>query len=632
MASIDSHRVSADVAADERDERVLRIRPDAFFVRHADGVWLRNNQGSCSIAGAGAYELVSAVFGLLDGERTVDEICARFRGSAGDAARRLVVMLGRNGFVKEVQEPSEPVAAWMSELYPEHLAFLEYWSSSPVARLRELRSHAVACLGGGHLLTALAGALGDLGVARADLFTSDADAIREVAAAATARDGGLRWTVTQTGAERGLDLLVEEPRIREARCVLIATESEDYRSLAAAQLRARERGQVVGVLGRAGARIVATPLAGDDEQCCWECLWRSVVSPRAHDACTASTPAALGAFQLAQRVFCRLAGVGDAEDRGVTSVDLMTPTVRSHTPRRHPLCGRHDGASSPTRARPAGSELVRPNVPSPLDSDDVVAAQDRIVSAISSWTDPVTGPLLAVAEGDRPQLPLSASTCTVRTPASTAGDPGTRLFECLALAPREARNQVVLLALEWLAGETARLRHDAPRPAVYGAGWSPAEARYRALAHLLCAAAQDPSRVSSQPGRSGDGRCGDVREFLAGVLRDRGHGWRCTAVETLPTRFVRVGVQIEDRSTWAGVGVDRDHAIDHALLRAVASLTAGAETRHVGVAHVLPTARHWTEAVAPLIDGNRVVTDAGDLLGFLAGHAHLVALTPAGRR
>jgi hypothetical protein len=611
-------------------ERTFKVRPDAFFVRHDGGVWLRNNHGSFSLKGERSYELVNALFALLDGGRSNAEICARFPTATGDAVRHLIATLLRRGFVKELHDAPEPVADWMSELYPEHLAFLEYWSSAPVARLRDVRSQAVACLGDGQLLMALAGALADLGLARVRLFASDADAVREVAAAAGARDAGLDWVVTETSAERGLESLAGEAEIREARCVLIATGSEDQRSVAAAELVARERGQLAGVLGYAGGLVVASPLADRASEWCWECLCRSIVSPPAPDVPIASTPAAAGALHLAQRVFCRFAGIAEAEDHWFTSVDLMTPTVRSHIPRRHVLCRRH-GAMAPRGRTCAGDvEPLRPNVPGPLDADDVVAAQDRIVAAVSSWTDPVAGPLGGVAAGARQQRPLSASSCTLRTPASAAGAPDTRLFECMALAPREARNQVVLFALEWLAGETARLRHEPREDVVYGAGWSHAEALYRALARLSEASAAEPSGVSTAPARPRDGDRGNVREFLVEMLRERGHGWRRTSAQTLSTGLVRVRLHMEDRHSWSGVGLDRDHAIDNALLRAAASPVTQAGAGRVAAAHVLPAARSWREAIAPLLERepDRVGRDAGELLPFLAGHAALVALTP----
>ncbi|HEY0639636.1 MAG TPA: hypothetical protein VGD67_18465, partial [Pseudonocardiaceae bacterium] len=68
------------------------------------------------------------------------------------------------------------------------------------------------------------------------------------------------------------------------------------------------------------------------------------------------------------------------------------------------------------------------------------------------------------------------------------------------------------------------------------------------------------------------------------------------------------------------VGVDPDHAVDGALLRALADARPGP----AALALLAPPAPTWAAALDRLDGG--VVTDAGYLLPFLAGEAHLVTV------
>src|SRR5262245_55218094 len=88
----------------------LKVRPDVFFVRSEDGVWVRNNAGSFFIKGRGSYDLVRSLLLKLDGTRTIDEIFAGLASEQRAALyKRLVEPLMRSGFIFELRQPSEPV-------------------------------------------------------------------------------------------------------------------------------------------------------------------------------------------------------------------------------------------------------------------------------------------------------------------------------------------------------------------------------------------------------------------------------------------------------------------------------------------------------------------------------------------
>src|SRR6185295_15752941 len=106
----------------------LKVRPDVFFVRSEDGVWVRNNAGSFFVKGRGSNELVRSLLLKLDGTRTLDDI---FAGVASPQRtvlyQRIVEPLMRSGFIFEFRAAAEPVPAWIESRYQEHIAFLEQY-------------------------------------------------------------------------------------------------------------------------------------------------------------------------------------------------------------------------------------------------------------------------------------------------------------------------------------------------------------------------------------------------------------------------------------------------------------------------------------------------------------------------
>jgi hypothetical protein len=618
------------------DARRFKIKADAFYVRHDDGVWLRNNIGSFSIRGAGSYQLIASLFASLDGRRSVGQICADLPGPARQSVSRLVDTLERNGFVKQVHHEAEEPPAWMRERYPTHLAFLDHHGDRPVSRLHSAREQLVACVGAGVALRAAVGALAEFGIARLAILTPDGtqDAIADLVSRAVSGDAGFQWRTVGLGAVLDLNQVADRPEVHSAAQVVVAVDDQDPVAVADFQTRLRDRGQSVGVLGRCGDFVVAMPCGAAER--CWECVWRSVAAPVTGNAAglpPAVTPATIGALHVVQQAFARLADVHLDGGDAVTSVEPLVPAVRTHTVHRHPLCDRHRRASVAPVA-PA-DEPVRPDLPFSEDPADLVAVSDRIVTVTAAWTDRVVGPLLSVGEGSVDQLPLAGSTCLVPDPAATADARSDLRLLCRAVSPREARNQVVLFALERLVQRTAELR-GAPDRTVYGVGWSTAEAAYRAglaVARALPGTARlwRPAGCPSTAGRV-------LRSFLTGTLAADHRHWRETAVEQLSTGFVRAHLRTADGAIASGVGIDEDHAIDQALLQAVAR--GRPDDGKQVVAHLAPPVATWTEALATVDrNGHRMTPggtdahpgqDVGALLPFLDGHAQVVAVTLPG--
>lgn len=638
-------------------DRTFRVRADAFYVRQQDGVWLGNNTGSFSVRGEGAYQLVSSLFAGLDGEHTLHDLYGNVPERARRSVLSLVGALLRNGFIKEVSHPAEPVPGWMRDRYATHLAFLEHHADRPVTRLQRVRTRRVLCAGRGTALRALLDALRDFGIAQVDVVADGDPDLTPVLQDTAAADPGARWRLHDDLGPGGPAVLAEHPAADGADVVLLAYDTAGADALAEAQHALWARGTAVGVLARCGDFVTALA-PGLRTAWCWECVHRSVAATAVGDTEglePAVAPAAIGALRLAEHTFVRLAEVARYDGKPVTTVEPLAPMVRNHVVPRHPLCPQHTTAPHAPAPLPDSASVpedaVRPDIPAPEDAPSRVEVSDRIVAASARFTDQITGPLLSLGEDDLGQLPLSASACRVADPAGDAAAPRPLRVVCRAFAPREARNQAVLFAVEWLAEQVARRTQDPEADPLrgyrFGAGWSPAEAHGRARLNAALdappgpldwkpapavpasgSAAQGPAVSGSAAGGSSTGGAaesgfptedGPLIGFLGGALAVEGVPWRETAVETLAGGVVRAHVRTADGAVTTGAGHDAGRAVGHALARAVARRTTdgdpGPGTRSA-VAFLAPPVAAWTDALKAF-EPPKGALDVTGLLPFL---------------
>ncbi|HEU4766849.1 MAG TPA: hypothetical protein VFS77_05720, partial [Pyrinomonadaceae bacterium] len=564
------------------------------------------------------------------GTRTVDDIFAGLVTEKRTALyEKILKPLMSSGFIYEFRQPSSPVPAWIESRYQEHLAFLEQYVDQPVERLLHVRSQPVVCIGSGMLLRAVTVALAELGFARVQVLATEGDSklIEEVVAGVKREDERTEWNLESHPASTPLDELTAPSEISNGAGIVLATDSTDYEAIAAAVTNLHQRDATVAVLVGVGDLLVASPLMRNEDSC-WECLYRSVISGQ--PVSPAPAPAALAAFQIVQRLFCRFAGPPVPEDRYYTTVDCRTLAVQAHQPARHEACLKHGSATfQPLKLDAVEIEQapIRPDVPASHDPDDLVAAQDRIVESSNELTDRVTGPFLTIGEEDLTQLPLSASLCRMRGPSNEPASPDAKSFECRALAPREARNQVVLFALEWLAGEIAQRRAANAGLVAIGAGWSPGEAIYRALA-----AASENGLQSNESERLPATQlpATPARSFLLDQLAQCVRGEIEFTFNTLPTGFIGAGVVVNGETVASGAGIDQLHAADHALTDAVSRLSIPSTCDFLNTAYPAPTLSNWREILSLINDRateRYSVLETRDLLPFLAGRAWIVGLT-----
>jgi len=131
-----------------------------------DRLQFRSAEFAYTLSGRLFLDLFAAAKPLLDGDRTVDEICSA-GGSRYSPATALVVlkMLRANGVLIEgnVSSSSRFTPAELESLAPQ-LRFLSHFEGDPFSALAQLREARVACIGSAPLRALVEGELERIGV------------------------------------------------------------------------------------------------------------------------------------------------------------------------------------------------------------------------------------------------------------------------------------------------------------------------------------------------------------------------------------------------------------------------------------------------------------------------------------
>lgn len=562
-----------------------RLRADAFFVATGDGVSIQNNRGALSLDGRDAYALVKYLFAKLEHGVTMDELC----GDAGAARRRVLEAIVRrfeqHGFVKRVG-PAEDVPSWARELYGEQLRFIEHHLDEPFARFSQFRARRVACMGAGPLLRATLTALAEYGAGHVTVVTSTDESLEPLLALADAirqRDPGVVLEVRPEG----------DAAPPQACDLLLLDDGPPHGATRVARPAADE---LVAAVMRIDERLVVTPALDATAPICLECIRCSVARAGGeHETTIPPTAASLAANQLVFGLFSRIVGVGVPVRRDIHVVDCRTLSVKAHRVSPHPWCERHGHAARLASAPQAHDSFVRPDLPSGLDEPALIEAQDVIATRMGRWSDPVTGPLIHVGEGDLSQRALAASKCVVQDPTEPYVV-ALHSVVCRGPSAREARNQAVLLALEWQAAKLlARQRDPLDLPAAgyaLGVGWSVGEAMYRALHHLTRASATWPSAFEAS---DDDVRAMSVGSHLLELVAEYAPAVAfATAVAS--TGLMLAAARTAGGMKGHGVGVSKRAAQVHALLDLAGALVAPEPPAHT-VALTLDV-RSWSHALS----------------------------------
>ena len=392
-----------------------RLRGDVYVMRVPEGAYIRSNLGGSMLKGASTYEWIQRIAPMLDGSKTLGELCAAVPEQSRAALAKLILLLHGKGYVKNVlDDRPHTLSADVVKTYAANIAFIEYFTDSPELRFEHYRDATIVLAGSGPLLQALTNSQLRAGVRTATLApfgesAVDRERVADHLAAAREQDPQqhvvYRDTASLSQVVAGATMVLhvtDRPMIERSRLLAQAAIAEGA-SFAQAVVTGDEAwiGPVIGKHGDASA---------------WESAWRrlSALAPELAGADLHDHPeaepseflrgptVALVANQLCFAAFRHLTGIDEGtETDHLIRFDLETLETGTHAFLPHPLAQPAE-ADEPAR-------LAALTTAAPVDDEELAR---RAVDGV----DPRTGVFAEITERDYEQLPLFVSEVVVSNP------------------------------------------------------------------------------------------------------------------------------------------------------------------------------------------------------------------------
>ncbi|MFH8385761.1 hypothetical protein ACH4E7_33340 [Kitasatospora sp. NPDC018058] len=470
-----------------------RLRGDVYVMRVPEGAYIRSNLGGSMLKGASTYEWIQRIAPLLDGTRTLGELCAAVPEQSRAALAKLTLLLLGKGYVKNVlDDRPHTLTADLARTYAANIAFIEYFVDSPELRFERYRDGAVVLAGAGPLLQALANSQLRSGVRTVSVapFAEspfDRDRVAEHLAAARALDPDQQ--VAYLGAD------ADDRLVAGAAMVLhVADRPMIERALRLPRAARAADAAFVQAVAVGDEAWIGPVIGKDGDATAWESAWRRLraLAPDLAGADLRDHPelapseflrgptVALVANQLCFAAFRHLTGIdqGQAADQ-LVRFDLETLETATHAFLPHPL-------ALPAVPDDPARLAVLCTAP-PVDDEELGR---RAVDCV----DARTGVFAEITERDYEQLPLFVSEVVVSDPVGLVGGPFPvhgygesvvesrqravrRAFERYAAVMTDSRKGDRLHGVDVLTGEPVEVEAAAvfpARTAVSGADWSEA--------------------------------------------------------------------------------------------------------------------------------------------------------------
>ncbi|SCL44840.1 YcaO-like family protein [Micromonospora citrea] len=395
----------------------LLLRPDTYYTRSEDGLYLLTYEGPAIVGGGSAYPLLVRLAPYLDGRRSLSDLTANLTGQRRDMVRQLITVLIAKGAITTYgQAPS--VTPGQADGYHREVSFLSWQTGSALQTFRQYRAETVAVVGPVELVPAVAAAALRSGSAQVRLLTEEPGAgwdalLTEVERGR--RDPGQLVTPVRLDADadadavalalRGAGLVLhvrDRPAVRQVRVlegVCVASHTDLFQALL------REDGVWFLSCGpRAGAGVrwssVARRLGAGH---------RGVGATRPGRA--DGTARAVAAAQLVSRAFRTVTGAARPEPAGVTRLDPATLGSGVHAVVPHPFEAQVEALTAETvRGCIEERRAAAPLDPEVFSRRAVACMDDRL------------GIFGRPEEGGLGQLPLRVCEIEVSDPVGLLGE------------------------------------------------------------------------------------------------------------------------------------------------------------------------------------------------------------------
>jgi bacteriocin biosynthesis cyclodehydratase domain len=321
------------------------LNGDTFYFPTADGIYLRNNQGSSFLKGKSLGRLLDILTPYLDGSHTLDEITGMLAQDRQAIITDVILTLFNKGFLKDLSQdrPHHLTPAELHTYQPE-IAFIGSYADSAAARFERYRTSNILLIGAGLTITALVNAtlhsgLRHVNVLVTDECTTTLQRFQEYAALYHKRDD--QQTITLL---HDVDWTAEDASLALLAPFDVVMTISDCSMPARTQLLQRlcwQQNKLFMTAVAVNDEFWLGPLALPGEKGCWECAWHRLPTNIPQDKLAdyafvdhpehiaspfiAAPTAAVVANLLNFEVFKQIAGAGPRETRdSLLVVDLET--------------------------------------------------------------------------------------------------------------------------------------------------------------------------------------------------------------------------------------------------------------------------------------------------------------------
>lgn len=161
----------------ETAQQRYRLRRDTMFSESPQGIYFSNSTSGFEICGANAYRAFRAVYPLLEGEHTEDELREALGEEAWERLQVFIVPLREHGYLRLVDPCEDVVLDGATEMrFDDQLNFLSHYTDEPRRAFSRFRSAPLIVVGDGECARALVRALTDNGAGDVRLVLPTADA------------------------------------------------------------------------------------------------------------------------------------------------------------------------------------------------------------------------------------------------------------------------------------------------------------------------------------------------------------------------------------------------------------------------------------------------------------------------
>ncbi|MFI6498961.1 hypothetical protein [Nonomuraea typhae] len=460
-----------------------RLKPDVYWARLPDGVYLGSSAGQRLIRGRSIYDWLERIAPFLDGARSLEEITEGLREDHRDMVRRIVGVLAEGGYVRDTGE-DEPhtLSPDMLRTYANEIAYLEYHRDSAARTFQRYCELRFLLIGSGQVFPCLVQAVLGMGPREITFATTsdsptDLERAWEFVTEAASRDPGRE--VLHLGREPSA------ADIGSADVVLHVCDVAAVERAVALEDVCREQGTALAqALVIDGSAWVGPVLHPGSDSGSWESLWLRLranhPAPRGRQAELTGPTASLAAHHLSFSFFRHATGVRDhGTPYHFTEIDLADLRTYERRVLPHPLvrhaapADRDDFLAEVARLR-TGSAQEEPEF-----SERAAALFDQRV-----------GVFTALDERGLTQVPLYVSEAVVSDPFLTLDEPprvtglGQDFGEARRNATRAAAERYAGLAVDrrrgpawgWRLSDGEAVREPTGRASAVASGLSWKEA------------------------------------------------------------------------------------------------------------------------------------------------------------